>query len=361
MIECKARPLAPLANFPPDFSSETLQRLRSSSAYRDLLLFFRSWPPQSFMSDDSRAILYALIRTLHPKVVAEIGTLFAGTTEVMARALWENGHGVIHTTDPFGADRCPAIIAEWPSELQTITNFHPLNSMDFFCRLEQQKVALNLVLVDGNHDFEFALFDLQMAARLVQPGGIIVMDNAEQSGPFRAARTFIEANPAWQELGSALATYDPGVPFEPTRASVPGTTFIILQSPTYLWIGPGPHSWGQLFMESATVDGMCLHLATQKTAGTLFYQAIFRAFGDENRAGAEHKSLGGVRVDANGEASMLAVRFPNVLHSDMAVRHADARFSFEIDLSWKADPGAPPLALQRVPSPFYGPQFASQK
>jgi hypothetical protein len=52
-----------------------------------------------------------LIRTLRPQAVAEVGTLFAGTTEVMARALWENGSGVIHTADPYGADRCPEIIA----------------------------------------------------------------------------------------------------------------------------------------------------------------------------------------------------------------------------------------------------------
>lgn len=355
MNEHEARPLAPLASFPPGISDEILHRLRRSSAYGDLVEFFEGWPPLSFMSRESRATLYTLIGTLRPKVVAEIGTLFAGTTEVMARALWENGDGgVIHTTDPFGAERCPAIIAQWPSELRSITHFHPLNSMDFFLRLEQQKVQLDLVLVDGNHDFEFAFFDLQMAARLLRPGGIIVMDNAEQSGPFRASRTFIEANPAWQELGSALATYDPRVPFDALRASVPGTTFVILQSPSYLSIGAGPHSWGQLFIEASAVEGVSLDLVAQNTAGTLFYQAIFRAFGDENRAGAEHKSLGSVRIEADGAAATLTVRFPDVMRSDMAARHADARFSFEIDLSWNADPGAPPLALQRVPSPLYG-------
>jgi hypothetical protein len=33
---------------------------------------------------------------------------------VLARALWENGEGVVHTTDPFGAERCPAAIEVAP-------------------------------------------------------------------------------------------------------------------------------------------------------------------------------------------------------------------------------------------------------
>jgi hypothetical protein len=107
-----------------------------------------------------------------------------------------NGAGIIHTTDPFGAERCPEIIATWPAELREVTRFYPLSSMDFFLELERQKVALDMVLVEGNHDYEFASFDLLMAARSLRPGGIVVMDNAEQSGPFHAARTFLGANPS---------------------------------------------------------------------------------------------------------------------------------------------------------------------
>src|SRR5258708_38393824 len=98
--------------------------------------------------------------------------------------------------------------------------------MDFFRGLEQHKVALGLVLVDGNHDFEFALFDLQMAARLIRPGGVIVMDNAEQTGPFHATRAFVARNPAWTELGAALARYDKSAPFDEARASIAGTSFV---------------------------------------------------------------------------------------------------------------------------------------
>ena len=51
------------------------------------------------MSGHSRAVLFSLIRMHRPQVVAEIGTLHAGATEIMARALWENGTGIVYTTD----------------------------------------------------------------------------------------------------------------------------------------------------------------------------------------------------------------------------------------------------------------------
>ena len=53
--------------------------------------------------------------------------------------------------------------------------------MDFFARMVLEGKVFDLLLIDGNHDYEYALFDLQMAARLVRPGGIVVM-------PFSASR-----------------------------------------------------------------------------------------------------------------------------------------------------------------------------
>jgi predicted O-methyltransferase YrrM len=350
------RPLTPLvmSGLPSGvgLTPEMLVRLRHSPIYRQLQGYFTGWPPQSFMTVDSRVVLYLLIRLLRPKVVVEVGTLFAGTTEVMARALWENGEGVLHTTDPYGVERCPKIIGAWPPELRDRTHFYPLNSMDFFLDLERRRIALDMVLVDGNHDYEFALFDLHMAAKLLRPGGIIVMDNAEQIGPYQASLKFLAGHSEWRELGNAIASYDPLNPFDATRSSLPGTTFILLQAPNHVSIDAVPYSWGQQFIEASCVEGFSLDLAAQRTAGTLFYQTSFRAYGDGNRAGAELKSLGNIRIDLDGPATVRTHRLETSLRSDMAMKYDDARFSFEIGLSWKADPGAPPLALAHVPMPL---------
>jgi predicted O-methyltransferase YrrM len=309
--------------------------------YRHLLVYFDNYPPRSLMSSQSRCILYALIRMMQPKAVAEIGTLFAGTAEVMARALWENGSGVVYTADPFGGDRCPAIIAEWPEELRRHVEYHDLNSMDFFAAMDRRRIVLDLVLVDGNHDFEFAMFDLHMAGRLLRPGGIIVMDNSEQSGPFKASRAFLEANPAWRELGASVSTYDPSKPFDRTRASLPATSFVILQAPDHLSITAGPHSQGQSRIDSQQVNGLLLDIVGS-AKGTLFYQVFLRGFADGNRWVDEQRTVGKIPIDGAGRVEH---RFgqPLIIHAPPA----DSVFTVEVDLSWL---GPAPLALADVPT-----------
>lgn len=346
------RPVLPDFRPPARVNPAWLAALHGSESYRRLLRQFDGWPRHSFMTVDSRAVLFALIRAARPQVVAEIGTLFAGTTEVLARALWENGAGVVHTTDPFGAERCPAAIAAWPAELRAITHFHALNSMDFLARLDQQRVPPDLVLVDGNHDYEFALFDLLMTARLARPGALIVMDNAEQSGPFRAAREFLAGHPAWRELGGAVAAYNPSQPFDTARSSLPGTTFVVLQGPAHLAVGPSPASWGNKRIEADAIDGFALDLPPQTAAGTLHFQAIFRAFGDGNRAGLELKEVGRLDVDLAARGTSLQQRFAARLDAAAFRRFADAAFTFEIDLAWEARGAAASLMLGGVPQPF---------
>lgn len=319
-----------------------MQSLVSTPAYADALAYFRDYPPRSLMSDHSRTVLYTLIRAMRPAVVAEVGTMYAGTAELMARALWENGTGILHTTDPLGGERCPAIIAQWPDELQRHVRFHALNSMDFFHHLDRQRLTLDLVLVDGYHDFEFALFDLQMAARLLRPGGIVVMDNGEQAGPFRASRSFLTGNPAWRELGSAIADHDRSAPFDATRASIPWTSFIVLQAPDHIPIGEELHSWERFGMPSQ-FSGIRLELPDQRTAGYLHYQATLRAF-QADGAIPEARTIGKVRIDVDRSMTIdhafeAPLRFP-----------AGAQYSQEINIAWEADAGCPPLAVSVPPA-----------
>jgi predicted O-methyltransferase YrrM len=338
------RDLAPVTKRPPP---PTIDRLQSDAFYADVHAYFRDYPPRSLMSDHSRAVLFSLIRILRPTYIAEIGTFHAGTTEAMARAAWENNWGIIYTADPFGAERCPAIIGQWPEDLRKYVSFHPLSSMDFLSYLVQRRISLDFTLVDGNHDYEYALFDLLKAARMTRPSGLIVMDNAEQSGPFTAVRSFLAANPLWRELGSAVADHDPSNPFDASRASLPGTSFVILQAPAHLVVGDVPCSWGQAETDSARMAGLVFALPDQTTAGTLHYQVIFRSFkeGDEP---IEAKRIGRVRIGLPAGAT-LTHAFDDVLELP-----AGEKYTVEIDMAWQADAGAPPLELISVPAPLAG-------
>jgi hypothetical protein len=255
--------------------------------------------------------------------------------------------GIIHTTDPFDNEQRPEIIASWPPALRDVTRFYALNSMDFFLLLDRMRVTLDLVLVDGNHEYEFALFDLQMAAKLLRPGGIILMNNAEQSGPFRASQTFLDANAGWHELGRAIASHDPSLPFNMTRASLAETTFIVLKAPNHLPIGEGPHSWGQIRTDASRLDGFTLKLSRQIVAGTLHYQVILRAF-PELKPIVEVKTVGSLRLSVP-DATTVEHKFS----SSLCVPEA-GQFTYEFDFSWQADAGSTPLSLAAIPAPITG-------
>jgi len=355
MLASSFRPLQAIPGEDPgDRPLALLAKMRGNTALpKHVLRYFKDYPARSFISDESRALLYSLIRTLRPEVVVEVGTLFGGTTEVLARALWRNGSGVVHTTDPFGGDRCPAIFAGWPAELQRITHFHPLMSMDFFLELERRGVMIDIALIDGNHDYEFALFDLLMTARRLRPGGIVVLDNVDQSGPFHAARDFLAKNPGWSEMGDGIASYQPSKPFDPDRSSVSRTTFLMLRSPPFLSIAEAPRSWGQAPAAGPSLTGFTLDLPAQAAAGTLHYLVTFRCFSVGSHDIAESKTRGSVSLDLRGERSMMDHRFEEP--SRPVVAEPD-RYTFEIDVSWQADPGAPPLALAGEPKPLVRPK-----
>jgi predicted O-methyltransferase YrrM len=341
----KKSDLRPLESVTPQPAPSKIEQLRGGAFYADVVAYFTDFPAYSLMSDHSRAMLFSIIKVRRPTYIAEIGTFRASTTEVMARACWENNWGGIDTTDPFpftGRRRHP-IIASWPKDLQKYVRFHPLTSMGFFSDLDRRRISLDLTLIDGDHDYEYASFDLQMTARRTRPSGIVVMDNAEQSGPFHAARTFLAANPTWRELGRAIADYHPDHPFDPARASAPDTGFIMLQAPAFIPIGAGPHSWGPMRIDQPAVAGLALQLA-RPANGTLHYQVTLRAFLKDEQP-VEQKAIGAVKVEATTPQAV-SVPFTGSLKVPEREIH-----TVEIDLSWN---GVEALALTVPPAAING-------
>ena len=272
------------------------RRISSASAFTRLVVpYFNEYPENSFISAYSRAYLYSIVRALKPDAIVEVGTLYAGTTEVFARAAWENGAGVVYTIDPFGAERAPPVLANWPAELRAITHFEAVNSMSFFAHARDINLQFDLALVDGDHDLEFALFDIQMAARCLRQGGILFVDNSEQLGPFHAARRFAAANPDWTVLGNPFRDFSPDAPFA-ERSSLPETSLIVLQAPPETVVRAEPISWGQALIKELTAMGFTLEINSLEHGGTLNYRAILRAFGDSARRIEEFKTTGSVRI-----------------------------------------------------------------
>src|SRR5215210_8855077 len=186
---------------------------------------------RALVSAHTQALLYTLVRNLKPDHILEIGVYKAATSEALARALQANGRGTLHAVDPFRTEYIQAIFQQWPRELAARLEFHPVNSAAFFSDLENSKIRPSLVLVDGNHDYEFAYFDIVSSARYLAPRGFILVDNVAQPGPFLAVRDFLASNPGWSECGGSTADYDRSKAYDSGRSVIPHTDLIVLRAP----------------------------------------------------------------------------------------------------------------------------------
>jgi predicted O-methyltransferase YrrM len=351
----KVRPLTKITG-DADFAGASIDRkwigeLLASQHFAAVAAAYRDYPPRSHVSSTERAFLFCLIRAMKPKHVAEIGTAFCGTSEIIARALWENGAGVLHTTDPFGADRCPLIIRQWPFPLQDIIQFRAKSSMDFIFDLTHANIMLDIAFVDGNHDLEFVAFDIAAAARLLRAGGIMIIDNSEQSGPYHATARFMRHNPDWIELGEAISSFRRSKPFAAARSSVPDGGFLLLKAPDHYAIGEVPRSTGQIGIATARVDGVTMRLACGASRGRLHYHIILRAFRNANREIAEYKRTGHVNLDAT-TGSALEHRFAESLVSQLDDRHGDCNHTVEIELAWEGADAHQTIQLSTPPQPL---------
>jgi predicted O-methyltransferase YrrM len=351
------RPLLPIdatnrfaAKTPIDV--EWLRSLINSEIYKTLVLpYFYQYPPRSLMEPNERALLYCLVRALKPENVVEIGTYFAGTTEVLARAVWENGAGCIYSVDPYGTGRVSQTTAAWPEPLRAITTFSFDNSMSFLTQLLQAATPIDFVLVDGEHDFEFVRFDLEMCARLLRPGGIIVIDDAEQAGPFSAAKSFLADHPQWRELGDCVAAFEQSSPFDDQRSSVPGTSLLIMQAPPYFTVeGDRFRSWGQQDIATERILGFEVDLAAATGAGVLHVQTILRTFG-AGQTWIEIKSAVTQHIAYADQPRTIRQDLPHPL---IAVSEQGEPIDFctaEIELFWHPEQGNDALKLRAPPRP----------
>ncbi len=222
--------------------------------------------------------------------------------------------------------------------------------MDFYLALGNAGIKLDVAFVDGNHDFEFAYFDIVMAARLLCPGGVIVIDNAEQSGPFYAAAQFVRENPDWIELGDAIASFKLSTPFATERATIPHGGFLAIRSPDGYAVGRVPRTTGQV-QAPPSIEGFSCNIASEGYRGTLHYQLILRAFRDENREIEEYRRVGQMALDSAMTPREIRHRLDQPLVSPLHQRHGDCTHTLEAELAWEAEEGStillasPPVAL----------------
>jgi hypothetical protein len=299
---------------------------------------------RSLMSARSQALIYALIRNLKPEHVIEIGTYHTGTSEAICRALHANGSGMLHTTDPFCGQIVIGTLRQWPAELREHIRFYALNSMAFYAKMAMlPAVCPLLAFIDGNHDRQYAAFDIESAANIVGPGGFIVVDNMVQAGPYLAASDFLATHPGWTECALAECRYDPAKPFDRERCSIPGTELMILRAPQGPVIGERPVSFPEIIFSGHVVNGIEILPGRAAHNGVLHAQCIVRGFSSGQKP-VEELAVGSTPIAATQGGDRLRLATP--LDLDLT-RFEHARL--EIWLSWA---GEGPLPLLSAPTVY---------
>lgn len=334
----EAPPASPMVDLDVD---DPITAITAAPEFAPLADFFATLDQaeRALVSAITQGVLYALVRNVRPDNVIEIGTYRAATSKAICRALHANDRGLIHTVDPANSWPILRLIRRWPARLRERLCFYPGSSMDFFNLAMFRGLTSELIFVDGNHDYEYALFDIQSAARLVRPGGFVAIDNVSQTGPFFAARDFLRANPAWRECGHCLEAAGTAVAFDLARSTITGTDMCVIRAPVRQMIGPRPCTDGPRKFAGAEIDGIDLALA-QPATGTLHVQYVVRV---REPVMSEETTLTSVALaGASGPTRVpLAWRF--------APDHVRLERTVELWLSWSGDGE---LELSRPPTLF---------
>jgi hypothetical protein len=317
----------------------------SAPEFAPCIQYFSETPgsARSLLSSIAQALIYCLVRNLRPEHVVEIGTFKGGTAEGICRALHANGHGTLHTVNPFNSELFLPFLETWSEELRSTLKFYPVDSMTFYMEMARQRMRPGIVLVDGNHDYEFALFDIQCAARLLISGGFILVDNVSQAGPYWAVMDFLAANREWLRCPVRLADADrtrATKAFAPGRSSIPGTDLEILRAPPTFVVSGRPTTFGEVLWESPRVAGLRLKIASPST-GMLDIQCVLRGFGDSEPA----ESMGQASEGIMGRSGDVDVVLPDPLTLDGQYRY----YRVEPWLTWR---GEGPLRLANLPIIF---------
>lgn len=178
-----------------------------------------------WLSEDEAITLYELARGLpaNSPVAVEIGSWQGKSSLVISKGLKGKGKPVLYCIDPFNGDAGASDRVIYSRALSTMNKslkeafldnmrrhgvldvVHPLEgySFDFVKDFKQQ---IDLLFIDGAHEFDAVLQDYEQWSPLLRPGGTIafhdvVMENdPDPEGPVMVVKQHIFDNPLWTDV-----------------------------------------------------------------------------------------------------------------------------------------------------------------
>ena len=157
--------------------------------------------PHTKISREQGELLAALHAKLRPAVSIEVGMAYGYSTLFIADAMHEHGYGQHFAIDPFQRGHWKGIALAAVDELDFGRRVRHVNdySLPALVRMHEQGVRAGYVFIDGMHTFDGAFVDFMCADRLLDVGGVIVLDDMWMPS-IRKLASFIRRNLAHYEV-----------------------------------------------------------------------------------------------------------------------------------------------------------------
>ena len=184
-----------------------------------------------FLTEKQAVALYELARNIssdHPRIV-EIGSWLGRSSFLLAIGIKNRSNPILYCIDPFDtkgdalySDTLVQIAAKLPCSIQDQFTmnlkrkgvYHLVKvlvgySSDFASKFSQK---IDLLFIDGNHEYEAVLRDFEDWSTFIKPGGVIVLHDVDFDpvgnptgdedfvGPGLVAKEKIIQNPYWDEV-----------------------------------------------------------------------------------------------------------------------------------------------------------------
>lgn len=175
-----------------------------------------------WLTEDEAITLYELARELpdDAPVAVEIGSWQGKSSLVLSKGLKGKTRPALYCIDPFNGDAGASDRVIYSRALSTMNKslkevfldnmrrhgvldvVHPLEGYSFEF-VKDFKDQIDLLFIDGNHEFDAVLQDYEQWSPRLKRGGIIAFhdvvmeDNPDPEGPVKVAKQHIFDNPLW--------------------------------------------------------------------------------------------------------------------------------------------------------------------
>ncbi len=175
-------------------------------------------PLHSEISVAEGTALQQLIRELRPQVTLEIGCGYGVSALFMCEALADVGGRAHIVIDPDQVTgwKSAGLFAIERAGFGSLLEFHPEPSHLALPRLEEAGVRVGVALIDGWHTFDYAMVDFFYVDHLLEPGGVLMLDDTAAYPAIRKLARYIRTHRQYVPLGTRTRLDAAASPFTPS-------------------------------------------------------------------------------------------------------------------------------------------------